>query len=271
MAWEFLRSGKSALTAQMVLQARLQSLHSLAGSLNSEPVLAATRYMTWTEETERNLRSLYSSPAVARSLHTDRYWQIRGITSDTKRPEPLIRGEIEDQEYALTILANQLERFQRLLNYTTDERFLVCDTNVLVHGKPFHELPWNDHFEEKRVCIVLPLIVIDELDALKDRGVRPAGGVLKDLDRLLPRLSALDRIEVRRNVSLQVVDEPPGHERLRSNDDEIVHQMTYFAALCDEKLTLVTRDRGMRVRAQAAGLDARYLPDGYERRKDDNE
>lgn len=252
--------------ARESLDACLHYLSSLEGTLGGAPTLVATRYMAWVESTESTLRSLYANPAVPRALHTNRYWQIRGISDGTQRPAGLIRGEIQDQERVLMDLRDQLQHYEVLLASSPGERFLLCDTNVLIHGKPFHQLQWDEQFTEKRICILVPLVVIDELDSLKDRGVRPAGGVLKDLDRFLSETSALSRVGVRRAVSLQVVDEPTGHERLRSNDDEIVHQMSYFASLSESPLTLMTRDRGMRVRAQSAGLEARYLPAAYERR-----
>lgn len=196
-------------------------------------MLAAARYMAWVEATETALRALYSSPSLARWLHTDRYWQIRVISPETQRAEALIRGEIQDQQRSMTILREQLMHYQMLLASDGSERFLVCDTNVFVHGKPIHHLRWDEQFEEKRVCVLVPLIVIDELDSLKDRGNRNARGVLKDFDGFLEGNAALDRIELRQNVWLQIVDEPLGHDRLKSNDDEIVHQMTYFASLCE--------------------------------------
>ncbi|WP_082368837.1 PIN domain-containing protein [Arthrobacter sp. ERGS1:01] len=266
MAWEYLQKGQSVPAALASLDHILNQVSSLAGSLNSDATLAANSYMAWAESTEDSLRSLYDDQAVSRRLHTARYWQIREISSATQRPQPLIRGEIHDQERSIQLLREQLLHYRDLLKPAADERLLVCDTNVFIHGRPFHQLLWNEQFEEKKVCLTIPLTIVDELDSLKDRGVRAAGGVLKDLDGFLSSDSALERVTLRANVTLQIVDEPVGHQRLSSNDDEIVRQMNFFASLCDSRVTLVTRDRGMRVRAHAAGLDARYLPPDYERR-----
>jgi predicted ribonuclease YlaK len=170
-----------------------------------------------------------------------------------------------DQFRSLAEIREQLAHYQELLGPKDNERLLVCDTNVLIHGKPFHNLSWNELFSEQKVRLVLPLVILDELDGLKDKGVPNAGGVLRDLDARLVPGNALARIDVRTNVTLQLVDEPTLHERLDGHDDEIVRQAGYFSSMCDGRITMVTRDRGMRVRAEAAGLQALPLPSDYER------
>jgi predicted ribonuclease YlaK len=72
-------------------------------------------------------------------------------------------------------------------------------------------------------------------------------------------------MQLRQNVWLQLMDEPSGHQRQPGQDDEIVRQAEYFAQLNEGRLMLLTRDRGMRVRAQAAGLISKALPRHLER------
>ncbi|MES2171374.1 MAG: PIN domain-containing protein [Actinomycetota bacterium] len=177
-----------------------------------------------------------------------------------------------DQLRSLNDIRQQLAHYEQLLRPREDERLLVCDTNALVHGKRFDTLRWNELFAERKVRIVLPLVVIDELDTIKDRGGsiknnanRAAGAVLRELDAKLLPGQALQRMELRDNVTLQLVDEPFGHTRLEGHDDEIIRQASYFSSMSEGRTTIVARDRGMRVRAEAAGIDVIPLPLDYER------
>ncbi|MCL2794655.1 MAG: PIN domain-containing protein [Microbacteriaceae bacterium] len=270
MAWYFLRPDQSGEYALSQLNQLRTNLRNVPSGFAQEAVLAASRYMTWHETAESFLASLYRDADVPRRLQTDRYWHIRVISPTTERPYPLIEREVEEQQRYLEGLEKQLLHYQELLRPDPDEALFICDTNVLVHGLPFEQVRWNEEFTEKKARLLLPLVVIDELDALKDRGIREAGGVLKALDGVLAPGKALDRVTLRDNVTLQIVDEPVGHQRLVRIDDEIVQQAAFYTSMAGRKITLFTRDRGMRVRAETsvADLEGRMLPTKYERRHD---
>lgn len=272
--WRFLSPNQSATNALDSLDALLNGLTNLRGAPNSNPILAAQNYMRWAEEAEAKLRNYYRDPEIPRSLHTERYWRIRSITDETARPQPLIAGEVDDQESSITKLREQLSHYRKLLEPSESERLVILDTNVLVHGLQFHEVRWNEEFEEKDVRVLMPLVVVDELDNLKNKSNRPAGQVLKDLDRYLPAGRSLDQIKIRDHVRLQLVDEPLGHSRLSNLDDEIVQQASYFSSIASAPVTvvtMVTQDRGMRVRAEAAGLDVLMLPERLKRKAETND
>lgn len=202
----------------------------------------------------------YFDRAVSRSIQTERYWRIREVTETTPRPSPLVVAETQDQESGLRDLAEQLRHYQTLSEVTDRERLLLIDTNVYIHGPMLQHFAWDSLFDEERVKLLLPVLVIDELDNQKDQASRAAGQVLKALDEVLPVGSAATPVQLRDRVRLQVTDEPADHERLRSNDDELTRQARYLRSTSNGELTVVTRDRGMRVRCEAAGLSVRMLP-----------
>ena len=270
MSWYYLRKGQSVESAIALLDGLINGADTLTGSLNMDPLLGANQYLLWTENAERMLAALYEQP-IPRALLTERYWRIRAMTKDTLRPQPLIMAEVADQRQSLQDLREQLLHYQAMVGPLPEERLLICDTNVLIHGKRFHQLAWNEKFSERKIRMILPLAVIDELDKKKDEGNRDAGAVLKDLDGLLKPGAALQPIELRTNVTLQLTDEPSSYERLRSVDDEIVRQAGYFWSMSGGRITIVTRDRGMRVRAEAAGINAIALPPDYERKPQSDE
>ncbi len=183
---------------------------------------------------------------------------------------PLMYAEMEVRTMYLEGLLAQLRHNISMLALSSDHWIIVLDTNVYIHGKLFHEVEWHREIPARRATLVMPLVVLDELDRIKDRDLQfgtRARSVLRTLDLLTSGKDWLKPIQLRRNVGLQLLDEPSGHERRQGQDDEIVRQARYYAQLNDNHLVLVTRDRGMRLRAQASGLTSMTLPERLERIK----
>ncbi|MEU4334806.1 PIN domain-containing protein [Micromonospora lupini] len=266
--WNFLRSGQNGAQVAADLEDLVQELDNLACGLPANPVVAASSYLMWAEKSERRLLATYQSFTISRNLQSERYWRIRAMDSLTSRPMPLIVAEIEMQKRHLEELLLQLRHYISMLTFPDNHWIVVPDTNVLVHGKLLHEVEWHREINARRATVVMPLVVLDELDRIKDRDPefgRRAQSVLRALDRMTQDKDWLTPIPLRQNVWLQLLDEPPGHQRQQGQDDEIVRQSNYFAQLNDSRLILLTRDRGMRLRAQAAGLKSQTLPEHLER------
>lgn len=260
MTWHFLRRGQSSSAALATIEDLLVRLGNVPGQLLGDAAVAASVYMQWVEDAEHRLPFYYADEAIVGTLHSERYWHIRAVNAATARPAPLIEAEVEARKRTLESIRDQLAHYRDLLAPDTADLFVVPDTNVLVHGRIFTDVDWPALVESKTVTLLVPLAVLDELDDLKNRNVGGAGAVLRKIDGLVVSGRALNRMPVRANVGLQLVDEPLGHTRLRNTDDEVVRQSLYFASLCAGRLTIVTGDRGMRVRAEAAGVPVVMLP-----------
>ena len=246
----------------------LQELDRVSSSLSSNPTVAANRYLIWTENTEQQLLESYQNISIARHLHSERYWRIRSLTDTTSRPVQLIQAEIQMQKMHLAELLGQLQRYISLLAFPPDHWAVVLDTNVYIHGKLFHEVEWQRQTNSRRATIVLPLVILDELDQIKDRDPefgRRAQSTLRALDKLTQGKQWSDHLQLRQNVWLQLLDEPQGHHRQQGQDDEIVRQSAYISQVNDSRMLLITRDRGMRLRTQSAGLKSQELPKDLER------
>lgn len=265
MTWHFLRRSQPSSAALAAVEDLLVRLGNVPGQLSGDAAVAASAYMRWVEDAEHRLPFYYADEAIVGTLHSERYWHIRAADAATARPAPLIEAEVEARKRTLESLRDQLAHYRDLLTPDTSDQFVVPDTNVLVHGRIFSDVDWPRMVGAKTVTLLLPLAVLDELDDLKNRGIGGAGPVLKKIDHLVVAERALTRMPVRSNVQLQLVDEPLGHRRLRNTDDEIVRQSLYFASLCAGHLLIVTRDRGMRVRAEAAGVPVMMLPEEFAR------
>jgi hypothetical protein len=266
--WNFLRPGQSGVRAVSDLDGLIQDLRTAENFLSSDPVIAANSYLIWAEKAEQFLLATFESLAVPRALQSDRYWRIRSTDTITSRPMPLIKAEIQIQKTTLEAIRSQLNHYISLLTSPPDGSIIVLDTNVYVHGRLVHEVDWHSEFGLPRVTVVVPLVVLDELDRIKDRDLeygKRAASVLRAWDRLFIDDKWLVPKELRPRVTLQMVDEPPGHTRQAGQDDEIVRQAAYFAQINENRLMIVTRDRGMRLRARAHGLASRALPSHLER------
>ncbi|MGD8193373.1 PIN domain-containing protein [Herbiconiux sp. P18] len=285
MTWEFLRTGVTQAVAEGRLTSLLLGLTKVGErspsildipsspemwTLLGDPSHIATSYMMWVEDAEETLALIYEDRNVAQRLHTERYWRIRDIEPDnTGRPTEMVVAEREYQAHRLNGLLSQLQEFAAALSYGRDESFLMLDTNVLVHGKLFTEVDWTQFTGYGSASILLPLAVIDELDKLKDSGragpSEKARATLRELHKVISGSTSPDAYVVRPSVALRLVTEPRNHHRLSRVDDEIIRQATYFNALTENRVKLVTRDRGMSVRASYASLSCEMFPPELER------
>ncbi len=267
--WNFLAEGKSGATATETLAELVLELQNLRGQgLSHVPQVAANTYLLWAEKAEGMLRDQFESTELARGLQTERYWQIRNISQATARPIPLILAEADEQERRLKAIHSQLRDYSTRLSLAKDGWLLVLDTNTLIHGRLFDQVEWHRAIDVPRATIVVTLVVLDELDRIKDRDPnhgRRARSVLRALDKVTAGKKMLDPVTLRPKVTLQLLGEPRGHWRQQSQDDEIIRQAEYFARLNEGRLLILTRDRGMMLRAQAAELESRLLPAELER------
>jgi predicted ribonuclease YlaK len=119
------------------------------------------------------------------------------------------------------------------------------------------------------VTVLVPIVIVDELDRLKeskDKRVRwRAGYTLAVLDRLLADGAGRARLRpgdgmpgpdglTGGEVTIELIFDPPGHVRLPGNDDEIIDRALAIEPLADRKVTLLTYDTGQSTRARSAGL-----------------
>lgn len=121
------------------------------------------------------------------------------------------------------------------------------------------------------IYVLVPLLVVDELDRLKrdNRARSRARTALKTLnqvfanvtaDRPIGRLHhAYDTTQTDGNrglgpVTMELLFDPPDHERLPDNDAEIVDRALAVQAIAGQPVTMVTYDTSMSFRARQVGL-----------------
>ncbi|WP_424534318.1 PIN domain-containing protein [Sphaerisporangium viridialbum] len=159
----------------------------------------------------------------------------------------------------------------------------MADTSLFIHHPDKIE-DWDLasllHIREEPIYLLVPMVVVDELDGLKESKnshVRwRARHSLTELDRLLPNPTQAAELRPedytplntggipRGQVSVEVVVDSRGHVRLPINDDEIVDQVVLIQALAGRPITLITFDTGQSMRARAAGIQTRKIPQPHE-------
>jgi len=210
-------------------------------------------YLRWVEDAERRLRGLSDDgPAVA--LHTERYWKIRELTSASVRPAGLVQAEIDAQHARLSAVAAGLPAPPTGPGGEAAPGVrAVFDTNVHLHFPRFDQHDWAGELGGP-VVVVVPLVVLEELDRHKNQG-KPvlgdrAGRVAKEIEDLVEEHAG--RVDDRLSVVLAL--ETDGHVRRPTVDAEIVAVAAALAGGPGPRVVVVTDDAGLRTRARARGL-----------------
>lgn len=230
-------------------------------------------YLDWVELTEIQLSELtYDIAAVVELLHTARYWEIRRLVPFDARPVPLIDAEIRYQKDALNRLRIDLEG--RLARAKSAALIAVLDTNSLLHYEPPESIPWATIVGHSLVRLVIPLRVIEEVDAKK---YSPSQRLRDRARSVLPHIADRvglwgDSVPLAEGVTLEVLVEPGPRERPEDADEEILdtcRELWDFSGRPEGGVTLITNDVAMRLRAEAiGGIKSISLPDEYLRDKD---
>lgn len=230
------------------------------GGLSIETV--RDQYLVWVEKAELQLRSRFSSD-IWETLLSDRYWHIQVIDGSSARPFPVISNEARLQADRLEKLAGDLESFQGQFRLAPGCAPAVPDTNALVHYRRFDEVDWTKIVHSATVRLLMPLLVIDELDDLsfRSRAVSDrARSVLRSIRHLRGDRSPDEPCDVRRGVTMQILVDPPRHTRLPNNDSELLERVEHLNALVGQGATLITADYGLQLRAGVRGLPWIRMP-----------
>jgi len=149
-----------------------------------------------------------------------------------------------------------------VLRWRRPGRVVVPDTNVFLHHPScFHETDWAQLVgTADAVRIVMPLVIVDELDRKKFDGkdaVRTrARTTLRAIDDLVsdPRETTSVSLGSGKAFLFEMLLDPIGHVRLPNADDEIIDRVAAVSQLLDRPPLIVTYDTGAALRASVAGL-----------------
>lgn len=161
----------------------------------------------------------------------------------------------------------------QILRWSGYERFVMPDTSFYIqHPDRLEDLDTGPLFGDPHADFVLlvPMVVIDELDRLKeskDKHTRwRAGYTLAVLGRRFPDKGvtgaelAHEQAEPGPLVAplgklwVELLFDPPGHVRLPVEDGEIIDRALSVEPLAGRRVTVLTCDTGQSMTARNAGL-----------------
>lgn len=181
---------------------------------------------------------------------------------ETGRPYPLIESECRRLERWLLDFDRELERIGEEDGNDRQSARLVLDTSAIVRHKSFTDIDWTSYVGQDSVRLFIPILVIRQLDDLKDSGksdkarprLRSIRNALADRGRGPAPLTA-------RNTTVELLMDPPNHNRMPIADDEIIRRAQYLHGRPGGPVALVTGDYTMQFMAEADGLPVLFLPD----------
>lgn len=223
-------------------------------------------YQRWVEDSVVTLSNHFLPEDVERLVRTPSYWETIDVPADFPQVQKIVNNEIDAIERRLKKLSEELAGAKN--RWGPDCRWVVVDTNVYIeHDVPFYELDWHsavDQRPDRPLRLVVPLMVLDELDGLKVTAGRDKqrggqkGWRIRDTLRRFEVLLECERSDVLgRNggqVTIEVLPDPLLHHRLNVNDAEIVARSVALQRLVGGQVFLVSNDTNMLIRARQAGV-----------------
>lgn len=255
------RTGRETVEALQHVRNELTNARGSGGTQDQQMMA----YVGWATTQAEYLQPYVSRHDIERLVLTrDFYSLFDNSTGSSPRGFPLLSGEIRsrlsDLDAVMTTLAEQVER------WATADVLVVLDTNVYVHApESYDKLDLAPYVGADNWHLLIPLVVIDELDRLKrSNGTGDSGDKVRNRARQALRLIEAavgtgDSIHPQGTATVEVVMDPDRHVRLASADDEIVDRAITIQKVAGKGVHLVTSDTGMLFRARAAGLVAHKL------------
>jgi hypothetical protein len=239
-----------------------------------------TEYVEWATAAVSMLSGQVSRADIDRLILTRGYERLLAcvgtMTGSDLGTQRVVNGLVSQElQHRVDVLDQAVKALTAQVGrWSGAEEFGVFDTSVFIEHDDKLEvmdfaammsLTWPD----KPVRILVPAVVMDELDGLKqskDREVRwRAGYTLAVFDRLFAKstgpavLRAPDLEAGRGAVVIEAFFDPADHVRLPINDDEIIDRALAIQSLAGRDVTLLTYDTSQSMRARNAGLSARKL------------
>lgn len=261
----------------------LQTVHGEAYNLRSGGGSSAHKrllaYLEWASRSAAMLGNQISGTDLATLILNGRYEVLLSSFGTMASPEREVQRVVND--LVSLELRERVDAFEAAIKTLQSERERWARAGVLVMPDSSFYIRHSDKLEqvdfapllklwEESVNVLIPLVVVDELDGLKQASKQPArwraGYTLAVIDRLFKGTTGPAVLRERNDspiksggiprgqVNVELLFDPPGHVRLPINDDEIIDRALAVQALAERPVILLTYDTGQSTRARNAGL-----------------
>ncbi|MEU4243441.1 PIN domain-containing protein [Actinoplanes sp. NPDC026619] len=253
------RRGQTVQRAIEVLQDRSREAGNVRNTVRDQLL---SRYVEWVRQSEVEFRQLFADNDVIDRLHSQRHWHLRahGRAEDLAIGPGVFYEELDAQQQMLREVIETLSGFLHLADRPGE--ILVLDTNTIIHHRPFNEVDWRTEADCRQVRLLIPLLVLDELDAKTYASSKQLAG------RAEKRLLLLDQhLEaavnggsvIRDGVTLEILRDPVDHRRHPDPDYEVLNRAEFVQQICGDTVRVISGDRGMRVRGISRGIPVQAL------------
>ncbi len=234
-------------------------------------------YLAWAVESARHLRGQISARDIDRLILTRRYWALQQViatahlnTMQGAHMAQMVRLELDEREAELKAAIDAFDR--QVQGWSDLGIYVVADSSFYIqHAYKLEAADLAATVQARdydSVHLLFPMVVVDELDNLKQHGKQNtrwrAQHTLAVLDRVLvssargifrsPGMKVNDDWIETHKITMEIVLDPPGHTRLPINDDEIIDRTKAVEALAAGQVVLLTYDTGQATRGRHAGL-----------------
>ena len=221
-------------------------------------------YLRWSNDAVLRLATMVRPRDLQLLVTSERYWILQALDPATRADTlgGFVDLEIGDRARVLRASLESLE-WERNRWQSRRGALVIADTNVFVHHeREFTDLPWSDLvYARDGVHLVIPILVVDELDNLKRSGkeaVRTRARVtLRRLDELV-RPEQLVTLQPPSGfngaVTAELLSEEVDHVRLTRADSELAGIALDVQRVAGRPVTVITSDVGMKYRCESAGL-----------------
>lgn len=263
-----LHRGVTVEQAIGALAQRVSGSQQASASNASGAEVKRQAYLNWVSTTQAHLRTVFSDTELEDTLLARGYWHICAMSSQSaeKLLSRLIGEELVFQVGYPNIpgdsggrLGEAITTLRALTGLAAwPGHICVLDTNALLHYTRFDQLPWRERLHQELVRLVVPLVVVDELDgkkyARREEFQQRARELLTLIDGYVTASPPVGYSTIRDGVTFEVLPDEPDHSRLPSNDQEILERCEFLHQVTGKPITLITGDSGMRINAQARNI-----------------
>jgi PIN domain len=254
-------SGRSLLKALQHVRAQIDGLWPLsyAGAVVS--------YVGWATEAVAALRGWLTNEDVERLIRTPAYWAAVALPPGADSGLRLVVDELQARQQQLERVITSVEQAVERWGDDAASQLVIPDTNVLVHHREgietadWHTLLSAHVRPMTELRLVLPLLIVDELEKRKD-GKEPQRSRARHALKLLygryatgtDSRSLFSTSSRGTRVWLEILMEDPGHTRLPRADEDLLRTARRLQDLADRPVLFVTYDTGAALRAAAVGV-----------------
>jgi hypothetical protein len=237
-----------------VLRDLLDKLHDCRSGNDAQDV--RDRWLRWWSEADAQLQNLFADGDVAASLYVSQT-KVRDVNLEMM-PYGILNHEIDVWIDRFTEMVDELVALTPFIE--RPGLIVVPDTSAFVEGVYFTELNWQELANidpRKQVRLVVPVLVVEELDELKrgrDHARDRARSVLRRLWELNSDGKQAAVIPGSRPVTVEVLADDSWHVRRPVNDNEIIERALYTSEITGRDVILAAGDFSMLYQASSAGL-----------------